>query len=56
MENLKHQTQKAKLELITQKIKELLKENQELKEQNKILSDYKDFVMKACKKALKIKS
>ena len=34
MENPKTKTQKAKLELIEQKIKELLNENQELKQEN----------------------
>ena len=39
MENPKPQTQKAKLELITQKIKELLKENQQLKQENSKLKE-----------------
>jgi len=34
MTNKNQQTQKAKLELIEQKIKELLNENQELKQEN----------------------
>jgi len=34
MTNKNQQTQKAKLELIEQKIKDILKENQELKQEN----------------------
>ncbi len=40
MKKIKPQTQKAKLELIEQKIKELLKENQQIKQENSKLKSY----------------
>jgi len=39
MKKIKPQTQKAKLELIEQTIKELIKENQQLKQENSKLKE-----------------
>jgi regulator of replication initiation timing len=49
MKKIKPQTQKAKLDLIEQTIKELLKENQQLKQEN---SKLKELSLSSPKQAL----